>query len=176
MTFTFTVRPATIDDAAAVADVHVRSWQAAYRGLLPDAVLDGLSVERRTAAWRQGLAEARAEVWAAVDGGRRIGGWIAFGASRDEDAPASAGEVEALYLLPAHWSTGMGRALWLKARERLAARGFATATLWVLEGNARAIRFYEAAGFAPDGGPRGRRSSERGGAVQTELRYTAALS
>ncbi len=54
----------------------------------------------------------------------------------------------ALYLDPSHIATGAGRALWLHARERLIARGFRSATLWVLSRNARAIRFYERAGFA----------------------------
>lgn len=51
------LRVATVEDANAVATVHVRSWQSAYRGLIPDAYLDALSVERRTAVWRRILTE-----------------------------------------------------------------------------------------------------------------------
>jgi len=41
------IRPATPEDARAIAEVHVASWRYAYRGLLPDDVLDRLSVEER---------------------------------------------------------------------------------------------------------------------------------
>jgi hypothetical protein len=49
-----TIRPATAEDAAGIAAVHVRSWQVAYRGQLPDALLDSLSVDQRTRWWGEG--------------------------------------------------------------------------------------------------------------------------
>ena len=73
----------------------------------------------------------------------------------------------------AHLSTGIGRALWLRARERLIERGFASAMLRVLVGNARAVRFYPHAGFSPDMG-----SAKRctiGGRKLEELRYSTSL-
>ena len=53
------IRPATVDDAAAVAHVHVSSWRSTYRGLMPDAVLDSLSVERRAEFWREVILRAK---------------------------------------------------------------------------------------------------------------------
>ena len=74
-------------------------------------------------------------------------GWIAYGACRDADATRAQGEVWALYVAPASWSLGVGRALLQEALDRMAASGFATASLWVMSGNARAIRFYRSAGL-----------------------------
>ena len=47
------IRPAVIHDARAIAQVHVESWKSTYRGILPEALLDGLSVEKREASWRE---------------------------------------------------------------------------------------------------------------------------
>lgn len=116
-----TVRPARTDDAEPIADAHVRGWQAAYRGLVPDAILDGFSVERRAGYWRdtiaaQGPAGATAETTAArtwvVEEAGAVCGFAATGPIRD--APlglASAGEVFAIYLAPEVRGRGRGRAL-----------------------------------------------------------------
>ena len=106
-----------------------------------------------------------------VDG--EAAGWVSFDTSRDKDAAASTGEIWALYVDPAHWSSGIGRELWRCARERLLERGFRSIGLWVLAANARAIRFYEAAGLALELGSA--KLFELGGKQVQELRYTAAL-
>ena len=164
------VRAARVDDAAGIASVHVRTWQAAYRGIVSDAYLRTLSIDERTKSWRANLIAASPEVWVAEEQAEVVG-WIAFGTSRDADAGAGTGEVEALYVLPEYWSTGVGRTLWERAYLRLQARGFRRATLWVLADNARAIRFYSAAGFAP--------SLERaigiGGQSLPEVRYEVPI-
>jgi GNAT superfamily N-acetyltransferase len=86
---------------------------------------------------------------AEVDG--RIVGFASFGPSRDEDASDRTGEVPAIYLDPAVLGTGVGRELFEAATTALRDAGFAHATLWVLEANAPARRFYEKAGWAWDG-------------------------
>jgi len=137
------IRPAHADDAQAIATVHVRSWQAAYRGVVPDAYLDSLSIEQRTTFWRGFLEEpSRPEIWAA-DADPPIIGWAIISQSRDKDAAPRTGELNAIYVLPEYWSSGVGRALWIKAKERLSERGFDQVTVWVLADNVRAIRFYK---------------------------------
>lgn len=96
-------------------------------------------------------------------------GFISFGASRDEDAPAGRAEIWAIYVQPADWSTGVGRALLLRAIDRLFAEGYASISLWVIVGNARAMRFYECAGFVCEADSR--KSFELGGTMLEELRY-----
>ena len=132
------VRPATVEDALAVETVRVATWQAAYRGLLPDALLDGLVVDadRRAAA----IAEGTSTTLLAVDVDGPVG-MAACGPSRDDDLDGL--ELYALYVLPRAWQEGVGTAL-------LAACG-AVRSLWVLEGNARGRAFYARHGFVPDG-------------------------
>jgi GNAT superfamily N-acetyltransferase len=146
------IRRATRQDDREIAEVHVESWRAAYRGLLPDAYLDRLSVDEREAQRREHLDDPSGE-WAtlvAEENGRVIG-FATFGPSRDEDAPAGTGEVPAIYLDPAVVGTGVGRELFARAAEGLRNAGFTRATLWVLEANERARRFYEKAGWTWDG-------------------------
>lgn len=150
--FTLGIRCATPDDAHAVAEIHVNSWRAAYASILPKEFLDALSVERRTAMWRHIMTEGKSELLVAQRGGE-VEGWINFGASRDEGAGSTDAEIWALYVSPTAWSTGMGRALGLAAQTRLQEQGFTSCSLWVLPQNARAIRFYQAAGFVANEAP-----------------------
>jgi GNAT superfamily N-acetyltransferase len=146
------IRPATIDDARAIAEVHVASWRATYRGLLPDAYLDRLSVDEREAQRREVLRDPSGE-WGtlvAEEDGRVIG-FAAYGPSRDDDAPPGTGEIPAIYLAPEVVGTGVGRDLFEQVNVALRDAGFTRATLWVLEVNERARRFYERAGWSWDG-------------------------
>ena len=166
------IRPAVASDARTVATVHVYTWQSAYRGIVPDAYLDSLSIDRREPIWGNVIQKGAPELWVAELDSQVIG-WTAFGASRDQDAKPHTGELEAIYLLPRYWNIGAGRALWLITRRRLIERGFTTATLWVLAANVRAIRFYAAAGFAPD--PASEKEINVGGRALREVRYEMAL-
>jgi len=160
------IREAEPKDARAIAEVHVGSWQAAYRGQLTDEYLDGLKVEDRIEQHRRTLEEPRADwrTWVGVEGGRVLG-FAVTGPSEDADAQDRTGEVYAIYLDPKQVGTGLGRALFEQAVEDLRGRGFTEATLWVLETNERARRFYEIAGWKPDGAE----TSER---VDCEMRPT----
>jgi ribosomal protein S18 acetylase RimI-like enzyme len=167
------IRPAVAADARPVATVHVQSWQSAYRGILPDAYLESLSIDAREAVWSSVIDKGSPELWVAeIDS--HVVGWSVFGASRDPDARAQTGELEAIYVLPQYWKTGTGRELWLLTRRRLVERGFATATLWVLADNHRAIHFYRAAGFAPEAGSE--RQIDRAGRALREIRYVTDLN
>ena len=133
-----------------IAIVHVRSWQAAYRGLIPQDYLDSLEADKRLPVWERILGEAewpRAGTFVAEDGGEVVG-FASICPARDDDAePASAGELAAIYLLPELWGTGLGRELLASGLSALSDAGFGEATLWVLDTNSRARRFYEAAGW-----------------------------
>lgn len=166
------VEPAIPGDARGLAEVHVRSWQKAYAHLLPAEFLSGLAVERREAMWSDTLARGSLLVHVArVEG--RIVGFSACGECRDDDAPPGRVELWSLYALADHWSTGVGRALWRAARETLTTRGATSVSLWVLEDNPRARRFYDAAGFQLD--PEGRKRVEIGGLDLPEVRYVLPL-
>jgi len=165
------IRDARPGDENAVADVHVRSWQSAYRGLLPDQYLDGLRPEHRIPGYRFGQGEATVpRTLLALESGALLG-FATFGASRDEDAPG-AGELFALYVDPQRWRTGAGRALLLRAREGLHAGGHRKAILWVLRGNEPAERFYEEDGWRRDGASRW---EDPWGVRSQVFRFTRAL-
>lgn len=167
------IAPASLDDAPAIARIHVDAWRAAYEGIIPASLLAGLSVEKREATWRACIAGGVPRVLVARDPTGVIG-WIAFGDCRDAGAAPDQGEVHAVYLAPSHWGRGVGGLLWQEARRALIRDGFASASLWVLAENHRALRFYRSAGFAVD--PLGDRNIERGGRSLRELRYLTPLA
>lgn len=162
------VRPAQLEDADEIARVHVDTWKVAYRGQIPDDYLDALSVERRKRVWRELLrARDRDETnWVAERDGCVVG-FSGAGPTRDEDADAQTGEVFAIYVTAEHWGTGAGPLLMVATTDWLRAR-FDAATLWVLDSNERARRFYERCGWRADGATK---DDDRGSFVLHEVRY-----
>jgi len=145
------IREAEPKDAEAIAGVHVRSWQAAYRGQLTDEYLDALSVEERLEQHRGALrTPGEHRTWVAVEDGRIVG-FAVTGPSQDADADERTGELYAIYLEPDRFGSGIGKTLSDHAIRDLHERGFRTATLWVLETNTGARRFYEREGWSTDG-------------------------
>ena len=169
------IRPAVPTDAAAVAAVHVASWQGAYRGVLPDEVLDGpeLAVSRLR-LWERLLGEPgpRAVGLVAEDDAAQIVAFLHAWPTRDDDDGPDTAEVAMIYASPDAWGTGAGRELMTTALDRLRDAGFTDVTLWVLDSNDRARRFYERAGFAIDGATK---SEELRGTPVTEVRYRRPL-
>ncbi len=143
---------------------------------MPQAFLDGLDVAQRTRTWERALTDSDAPktgVLVADDGGR-VTGFVGYFPSRDSDAdPALTGEIGAIYLLPEAWDGGLGRRLMDAALGGLAAAGFTQATLWVLESNTRARRFYEAGGWSADGTVK---LDDSRGFPLSEVRYRRSLS
>jgi RimJ/RimL family protein N-acetyltransferase len=150
------IRPARPEDAEDTARVHVDSWSAAYE-------LRGPTLEQRIDQHRRFPASFVAE----VDG--EIVGFVGVGSARDPDAE---GELYTIYVHPAHWGTGVGRELIQAGEERLRELGHRMVVLWVLDGNSRAQRFYEAAGWSADGE---RRTIEFVGESIPEVRYAKQL-
>jgi GNAT superfamily N-acetyltransferase len=165
------IREAEPQDATEIARVHVRSWQVAYRGLLPDAYLDQLRPEDRAARYELASGDpTKPQTMVAVEDAA-IRGFATVMPSRDADLQGY-GELCALYLDPGWWSRGIGVALIAAARARLAEMGFRDACLWLLVGNTRAGRFYEMDGWKPDGLIR---TAEIWGVTVEELRYVRGI-
>jgi ribosomal protein S18 acetylase RimI-like enzyme len=168
------LKPAAGEDARAIAEINVAAWRAAFRGAMPDAILDGLSVDKREADFRKivspsAISPARTEV--ALESGKIVG-FVVFGASRDEDASAGTGEIYAIYVREKCWGRGIGRLLLDHARVSLAASGSTSLTLWTLAGIERTIRFYRSSGFEADGATR---IVERDGEKIEHIRLTAKI-
>lgn len=129
------------DSRLEISRIYEESWKTAYRGIVPQAYLDGIPAGR----WAEALDRAGWDTLVLTEGERLIG-TSSVCASRWPDWPGF-GEVVSLYLLPESMGKGYGKALLAAAVRRLAEQGFQDALLWVLEENRRARRFYERAGF-----------------------------
>jgi ribosomal protein S18 acetylase RimI-like enzyme len=165
------IRPATVDDAPALARVHVDSWRAAYRELVPESSLQRFNYQWREERFRESLAAGAEETYV-VGLDKEIVGFLTLGAARDPDLDATrTGEIWGIYISPDHWRRGIGRRLAEEAEEMLRSRGCERAVLWVLAGNQQARRFYEAMGFDLDG----QSQDIDWGTPLTAVRYAKAL-
>ncbi len=144
------IRFATVDDARGIATVHVRGWQAAYRGVFSDDRLASLSIDQRADSWAKWLADPKL-VTAVDEVADSIVGFVNAGASRDADATPSTGEVTAIYVLPMMLRRGIGAGLLRWVMHESATRGWSRLTLWTLAANAGARAFYEHCGWLLDG-------------------------
>lgn len=166
------VRSAALIDAPALGRIGVAAWRAAYRGIISDEYLDGLSVEQRTESWRRGLAlpveDGQARLVVEADDGEVVG-FVVTGPTRSGEGT---GEVQVLNVDPSYCRRGFGGLLLTAAENELRTAGFGAAVLWVVEGNARARGFYESAHWRPDGG---RKVDDRFGTGVVEMRYRLML-
>jgi ribosomal protein S18 acetylase RimI-like enzyme len=141
------IRPAEFDDAARLGRVHVETWRATYRGLLPDDYLDGLSDIRQAAFWSRALDDADRAAGATVAEDEDAG-VVGFCDCGPERGGATGGEILAIYILPEWQRQELGRRLIAASAAHLIANGFESLAVWALEDNpARA--FYTALGGAP---------------------------
>jgi ribosomal protein S18 acetylase RimI-like enzyme len=170
------VRQARDEDARSIAEIHIRSWQAAYRGILSDVLLDGLSVSERETSWRA-LLSAGDGLWltlvAECDGG--LAGFCSVASpSRDVDASERTAEIGALYVDPSQWRRGAGGAMLMAALDELRTRRYRDVILWVLPENHAALTFYGRFDFEVEEGIEKR--EERSGRSVIRLRATLPAS
>jgi GNAT superfamily N-acetyltransferase len=165
------VRAARADDALAVAKVHVRSWQVAYRGLISQSYLDGLRPEARASRYVFDQPTPDGPLTLVAVDGDAICGFVTTGLSRDADLQG-AGEIRAIYVDPDRWGDGVGRLLMAAAVGELGRARWSQAALWVLEDNSRAQRFYELGGWQRDGSER---TETVGGGPVREVRYRRSI-
>jgi L-amino acid N-acyltransferase YncA len=139
------IRPATIDDCARIAAVHVAAWQETYRGIVPNAVLDALSVPARTERWREIVAASPDSVVLIAEAADEIVGFANGGPRRGEQL-SQAAEVYAIYVLRRAQRKGIGCQLMALLARDLELRGWRSLCLWVARDNHSARRFYEQLG------------------------------
>ena len=166
------LRRATAADAPAIAIVHVRSWQQAYRGLIADNVLDALDVETRERFWQQMLESQReiAPLLAVVDD--RVAGLCPL-----DLAKTTTPRGRLVRSMPSTFSPNAGIAALAatccsRRSSTSCSAGYNEASLWVLKTNERAVRFYEAAGGNLEGIER---TESFRGAELHEVRYRKLL-
>lgn len=145
------IREAVAGDAVAIAQVHVQCWREAYAGIVAQETLDAMSVDDRSQRWARILETRLADPAFCVFVAEKDGAIVGFGsvASQRDTALAEqgyAGELTAIYLLAAHHGSGAAQRLIGAMVAHLIGAGIATASVWVLEDNLRARRFYEKMG------------------------------
>jgi GNAT superfamily N-acetyltransferase len=142
------IRPAAIHDARAIAEVHVESWKTTYRGIFPEALLNGLSVETRESSWRDSLAECEpSSVTTLVGCDATRGNVVVFisGGKERTGQLSCDGELYAIYLLEEAQRKGLGSLLVRQFAQQLMTRGFGSMAVWVLALNP-SRSFYEGLG------------------------------
>ena len=145
------VRPATSRDAFDLSRVHTAAWQWAYRGHMPDELLDNLDVDRRLQMWKSILDDdAEQHTFVAVDDGDIVG-FVTTGPTAAEDVPAGTKELFSIYLLREVLHTGVGTALMDAALERWRKNRVPAGILWVLASNTKTHEFYVRHGWYADG-------------------------
>jgi GNAT superfamily N-acetyltransferase len=141
------IRSAQLEDAAAIARVHVDSWRTTYRGLVSDTYLDGMSIEDYEVRWRRMLNDyAVANHTYVATIADEIVGFASGGRERDQDAIYT-GELYAIYLLEEHQRRGLGRRLVDAVVRRLLELEHSSMLVWVLAMNPARV-FYESLGGA----------------------------
>ncbi len=167
------VRDASLADAHTIATIQVNGWLAAYRGLVPDALLDELSVAKAAEKVEAAFRSGRGHVLVAQDRQGVVRGFCWSLPARDGSLATHAVEMVALYVDPLALRQGFGRSLLEATCERAAAQRASRVVLWVFRQNLPARRFYTALGFTPDGSEK--TTTRWGGVPLDEIRYARAL-
>ncbi len=134
-----TIRPATLRDAKAVAEIHAADGSSRTGAHAP-------TLERQQVFWREAIEFGEPQLLVACDADKVIG-FVGFDRCRDKGTPPTQGEIWAIHVASPHWDQGVGLALWDAAREGLLEEGCSDVSIWIALGNDRALRFHELAGF-----------------------------
>ncbi len=140
-----TIREATPNDATGIAEVHVRSWQTTYAGILPQEHIDRRTVAVRTSKWNEILRVGEQYIFVACDPAGTIVGFASGGAS-SEPVDGFDAEIGTIYILPGAQGRGIGKRLLGAISEALRAEGFQAVWVRVLSDNRSAREFYEKCG------------------------------
>ena len=140
------VRHANESDASAIARVRAESWRVAYRGIVPDAFLNGMDIAGWADVYRRLLENSPEKMASLVaEADAKVVGMAAAGPNRDDDTPYS-DELFMIYLAPGYWRRGIGQKLMQAITTWLIGQGMTSMIVWVLAENWPARRFYEALG------------------------------
>ena len=148
---TVKIRTARTSDLPAIAGIHVSSWRSTYRGIISDAIIDAVTVEKRLSHWQTWSQEPNV-ILSVAEGDGEIIGFCRLCPARDVDQPPpNFAEVTNLYVSPGATGNGIGGALFTEALEKARGMAYDGLLLWVLEENDGALRFYSSHGLHFDG-------------------------
>ncbi len=166
------IRKAEPKDAKKLAQIHIDSWKVAYRGLVPDNILEKLNYDKRKIGFKEALEKELEETYIAEDKNEFFG-FVTIGKCRDEDLDCSSvAELWGIYLDPKCWRRGIGSSLFSFVEDKFISRGYHEYVLWAFEGNICGDLFYRAMGHIPDGA----RKVLRRGKDLNVIRYKKVLT
>lgn len=165
------IRHAVTGDSKVLGDIHSQSFRRAYKGIIPESILDNFTAEKREKYIQKSLVDGTEE-YILIFTGKEPAGFMCIGKCRDEDLDSSFGEIWGIYIQPAYWNQGIGTELIRWGIRELKGRGYKKASLWVLEENLNARKFYEKLGFEHDGTVK----EINIGKLLNECRYAIAIS
>lgn len=142
----FTIRPATVNDATGIATVQYHGWQQTYRGIISDAYLDAMSIEKSTERWHNNLQNPKGTINVMEDPNGRVIAFSGAGRCRTAEFNCDA-ELYALYLLKEFQGQGLGRKLFIHEAQTLIKSGYKSFFVYVLQANP-SVGFYRT--FNPD--------------------------
>jgi ribosomal protein S18 acetylase RimI-like enzyme len=151
------IRKAIYNDIPTIAYLHIEGWKGAYGGIVDQAYLDSLTLDKRIEDWKGWLAAGESQVFLAEEEGQPAG-FIVTGRTKTPPPgsspirPSHSAEIYALYLAPAFWRRGIGTKLFVHGLRQLKEGKHSSVCLWVLDANARAKSFYEKLGGQKLGG------------------------
>ena len=140
-------RSAIIEDAAAIANIEIKSIQYAYQDFMPAAHLEKMDVIDLTQRWAGALQSTADDRVVVAVHEETVIGFVRAGKTND----VNVGFITYLFLLPEYWGAGIGKALMGKAMEIFRDFNFTSANLYAYRDNVRAIRFYEGLGWTLNG-------------------------
>ena len=168
------VRRTVPSDADRLGEIHVRAWQAAYRGVMPDRYLDSLQAAERASMWRRNIERPGCgQLTLVIEDAGQVVGFASLGPEEGQPEEQTTGELYAINLDPDAWRRGFGARLLRAAVALLRELGYAEAVLWVVPENARARGLYESRGWIADGAVR---EDEVLGVTVSDMRYRLPLT
>ncbi|MBK3494163.1 GNAT family N-acetyltransferase [Viridibacillus sp. YIM B01967] len=142
---TYSIRTATIQDAAGIAKVHVDSWKSTYKGIMKQTVLDNLTYSSREASWRQNIECKGNIVFVAVNAEEQIIGFTSGCKTKEDEYPTYDADVTAIYLFEHEQGKGIGKAMLKRLLAEFKTMNYDSSIVKVLADNT-SCRFYEAMG------------------------------
>ena len=143
------VRLAVPADALELAEVHMRSWEAAYKGIIPDDFIREKNA-KRSEQWKEIITDVNSTRYT-IRQDSIIVGLMCLDQAGDDDLNSDVYELQAIYLHPDHFRQGIGTIAMRFAFDKARSLGKTAIVLWVLADNTDSISFYEKCGFAADG-------------------------
>lgn len=146
---TITIRLAIPADALDMAEVHMRSWEVAYKDIIPAEFIKEKNANR-PALYQQNITNENNKKYVIQLNSKTVG--IMFVAlPQDDDVGDNCYELHGIYLHPDYYRQGIGTQAMDFAYDIARGFGKTVMTVWVFEDNTNSIKFYKKCGFAKDG-------------------------